>query len=190
MGTMSSERALKFVTSALEQASIPFMVVGSFASNLYGVGRTTFDIDIVVSANAEQLQTFLSLFSKTDWYYDLQDALEACKRRSMFNILDMAGGWKVDIIFTKPEPYHRGAFERRTPADIEQVPLYAATAEDVVVSKLDWARMGSSSRQIEDVAGILEEQKDSLDFSYIEKWIAELHLSEQWHSARKLAGLE
>jgi hypothetical protein len=187
---MSSERALKFVTSALEQAYIPFMIVGSFASNLYGVGRTTFDIDIVVSANAEQLQSFLSSFSKTDWYYDLQDALEACRRRSMFNILDMAGGLKVDIIFMKIEPYHRVAFERRAPAEIDHVPLYAATAEDVVISKLDWARMGSSSRQIEDVAGILEEQKAALDFGYIEKWVGELQLSEQWNSARKLAGLE
>jgi hypothetical protein len=187
---MSSERVLKFVTSALEQASVPFMIVGSFASNLYGVGRATFDIDIVVSANAEQLQNFLSIFRKTDWYYDLQDALEACKRRSMFNILDMADGWKVDIIFTKPETYHRVAFERRAPAEIDQVPLYAASAEDVVISKLDWAKMGSSSRQIEDVAGILEEKKDSLDFAYIEKWVVELQLAKQWDTARQIAGLK
>ena len=108
----------------------------------------------------------------------------------MFNILDMLDGWKVDIIFEKPGPYHRIAFQRRVPAEIEQVPLFAASAEDVIISKLDWAKLGSSSRQIEDVAGILEEQRDSLDLSYIEKWIEHLQLSEQWHSARKLAGLE
>jgi hypothetical protein len=187
---MSSERVLKFVTSALSEASIPFMVVGSFASNLYGVGRATYDIDVVISADAEQMQTFHSKFSKSEWYFDLLDALDACSRRSMFNILDMLNGWKVDIIFENPGPYHRIAFERRVPAEIEGVPLFAASAEDVVISKLDWAKIGSSSRQIEDVAGILEEQKDSLDFSYIEKWVVELQLSEQWNSARKLAGLE
>jgi hypothetical protein len=187
---MSSERVFKFVTSALREASIPFMVVGSFASNLYGVGRATYDIDVVISADAEQLQTFHSMFNKSEWYFDLSDALEACRRKSMFNILDMLDGWKVDIIFEKPGPYHRIAFQRRVPAEIEQVPLFAASAEDVIISKLDWAKLGSSSRQIEDVAGILEEQRDSLDLSYIEKWIEHLQLSEQWHSARKLAGLE
>jgi hypothetical protein len=187
---MSSERVLKYVTYALNEACIPFMVVGSFASNLYGVGRATYDIDVVISANAEQLQTFHSMFGKSEWYFDLSDALEACSRRSMFNILDMLEGWKIDIIFEKLGPYHRIAFERRVPAEIEGVPLFAPSAEDVIISKLDWAKMGSSSRQIEDVAGILEEQKDTLDSGYIEKWIAELQLSEQWHAARKLAGLE
>ena len=163
------------------------MVVGSFASNLYGVGRATYDIDVVVSANADQLQTFHSMFNKTEWYFDLSDALDACSRKSMFNILDMLEGWKVDIIFEKSGPYHRIAFERRVPAEIEQVPLFAATAEDVVISKLDWARLGSSARQIEDVAGILEEKGTSLDISYIEKWVAELQLSEQWKSAKSAA---
>lgn len=185
---MSSERVLKFVTAALNEASIPFMVVGSFASNLYGVGRATYDIDVVISANAEQLRTFHSLFSKADWYFDLSDALEACRRRSMFNILDTLDGWKVDIIFEKAGPYHRIAFERRLPAEIEQVPVFAASAEDVVISKLEWAKIGSSTRQIEDVAGILEEKGASLDISYIEKWVTELQLSEQWATARKAAG--
>src|SRR6476646_5864882 len=187
---MSSERVLKYVTSALNEACIPFMVVGSFASNLYGVGRATYDIDVVISANAEQLQTFHSMFGKSEWYFDLSDALDACRRKSMFNILDMLDGWKVDIIFEKPGPYHRIAFERRMPAEIEQVPLFAASPEDVIISKLDWAKIGSSSRQIEDVAGILEEKRTSLDISYIEKWVKELELSSQWDTARKLAGLE
>jgi hypothetical protein len=50
--------------------------------------------------------------------------------------------------------------------------------------------MGASLRQIEDVTGILKVRKDELDFPYINKWVKQLDLSEQWLTARKAAGLE
>jgi len=108
----------------------------------------------------------------------------------MFNVLDMARGWKIDFIFLKPTPYHQEAFSRRTPAKIALVPLFAATAEDVIVSKLEWAKMGASLRQIEDVGGVLKVQQNALDVPYIEKWVAELGLTSEWSRARQAAGLE
>jgi hypothetical protein len=144
----------------------------------------------VVSATPEQIRTLLSTLPAGQYYFDLDTALAACRRKDMFNILDMNSGWKVDIIFEKLSPYHRQAFRRRTPAEIEQVPLFAATAEDTIISKLEWAKMGESSRQIEDVAGILTVTGASLDRTYIDKWVASLDLAEQWNRARALAGLE
>ena len=187
---MTSEEIFREIVAALTQAGIPYMVVGSFASNLYGVGRATFDIDIVVSATADEIKSFLGLLPQTTYYFDLDAALEACRRRSMFNILDMSSGWKIDIIFQKPSAYHQQALQHRTSAEIEHVPLYAATAEDTIIAKLECARMGESSRQIEDVAGILRVRGKAIDRSYIEKWVQELGLAAQWDSARRLAGLE
>jgi hypothetical protein len=140
---MSSAGIFREIIGALDQAGIPYMVVGSFASNLYGTGRGTQGIDLVVSATPEQIQTLLSLLPSSQYYFDLDTALTACRRKDMFNILDMESGWKIDIIFEKPSPYHRHAFQRRTAAEIEQVPLIAATAEDTIISKLEWAKMGS-----------------------------------------------
>jgi hypothetical protein len=187
---MSSTKVFRQIISALGQAGIPYMVVGSFASNLYGTGRGTQDIDVVVSATPEQIHTLLSAFPADQYYFDLESALAACRRKDMFNILDMESGWKIDIIFEKPSAYHHQAFQRRTAAEIEQVPLFAATAEDTIISKLAWAKMGESSRQVEDVAGILKVSGASLDRPYIDKWVASLDLSEQWNRARALAGLE
>ena len=107
----------------------------------------------------------------------------------MFNILDMERGWKIDLIFEKPSAYHQQAFQRRTAAEIERVSLFVATAEDTIISKLEWARMGASLRQIEDIVGILRVRKNHLDFSYIESWVKQLELAEQWEAARKAAGL-
>ncbi len=187
---MSSAPVLREIVTALDQASIPYMVVGSFASNLYGNGRGTQDIDLVISANADQIHALLNSLSKSKYYFDLGAALEACRHKSMFNILDMDRGWKIDVIFQKRGAFHQQAFLRRKAAQIDSVDVFALTAEDVVISKLEWGKMGESSRQLEDVSGVLKVQQDSLDHSYIEKWVRELGLDNEWSRARKLAGLE
>lgn len=187
---MSYTQVFQEIVTALDRASIPYMVVGSFASNLYGTGRGTQDIDLVISAQPAQLPSLLSFLPKADYYFDLDSAVEAARRKSMFNVLDMARGWKIDFIFLKPTPYHQEAFSRRTPAKIALVPLFAATAEDVIVSKLEWAKMGASLRQIEDIAGVLKVQQNLLDRPYIEKWVAELGLNSEWSRARQSAGIQ
>ena len=187
---MTSEEILGGTVAALTQTGIPYMIVGSFASNLYGVGRATFDIDVVVSATPDQTKSFLNLLPTTTYYFDLDAALEASRRKDMFNILDMSGGWKIDIIFQKPSAYHQQALQRRIVAEIEQVSVFAATAEDTIIAKLEWAKMGESSRQIEDVAGILKVRDKTVDRAYVDKWVKELGLSSQWDRARSLAGLE
>ncbi len=186
---MSSEEIFREVVGALDRAAIPYMVVGSFASNLYGTGRGTQDIDIVVAATPDQIRALLSLFPQSRYYFDLDSALEACRRKDMFNILETDRGWKIDIIFEKPSAYHRQAFQRRTGGEIEDVPLFVATAEDTIVSKLEWAKMGESLRQIEDAAGILKVRAEKLDRAYIKKWVQELGLTSQWDQARKIAGI-
>ena len=186
---MNSGPIFRELVSALSSAQIQYMVVGSFASNLYGAGRGTLDIDIVISATPDQIRAFFRALPAADYYFDIPSAMDAWKHCSMFNILDMKRGWKVDLIFVKQNPYHLGAFERRTSADIDGVPVVAATAEDVVVSKLEWAQMGGSSRQIEDVAGILKERRELLDLNYIEKWVMNLGVAEQWAAARNSAGM-
>jgi phage I-like protein len=107
----------------------------------------------------------------------------------MFNILDMERGWKIDLIFQKAGAFHQQAFLRRTAAQIDGVDVIALTAEDVIISKLEWAKMGESIRQLEDIAGVLKVQQEKLDLPYIEKWIQELGLASQWAHARRLAGV-
>jgi hypothetical protein len=58
-----------------------------------------------------------------------------------------------------------------------------------VVSKLEWSKLAQSQRQIDDVAGILRVRWESLDRSYLEKWILELELTKEWEHARRKAGV-
>ena len=105
----------------------------------------------------------------------------------MFNVIDLATGWKIDLIIRKSRAFSQEEFSRRQRVRLHEVPLFVASAEDVVVSKLEWAKLSQSGRQIEDAAAILRTRWDMLDRSYLAKWIAELDLKKEWDDAKHLA---
>lgn len=173
-----------------EQAGIPHMLTGSFASSVYGMSRGSADIDFVIAADETAIRRLLNQLPRKEFSSELNQALEACRRNSMFNVIDLVTGLKIDFVFLKPRNFSQEEFRRRKQAIVWGVPLYIATPEDIILCKLEWAKLGKSSRQIEDAGGILKVRADELDISYIEKWVAELGLSSEWARARQLAGLE
>jgi hypothetical protein len=184
---MSLPQVLERITKALDQAEIAYMLSGSIASAYYGTPRSTRDIDIVISATPPQLRSFLERLPAAEYYADLDTALEALQRRSMFNIIDLLTGWKIDMVIRKQRHFSQEEFGRRQLVDLQNVPVNIASAEDVVISKLEWAKSAKSGRQIEDVAGILRLRWNSLDQSYLGTWIRELELTHEWDNARHIA---
>ena len=182
---MSFDDLLSRLTTALKSAEVPYMVTGSVASSAHGNPRSTRDLDIVVAPTSTQLRSLMQQFPSSVYYADEQQAMQALANRSQFNIIDHATGWKVDFIIAEDSEYGRTALERRKPVEISGPFVYVASAEDVVIAKLHWAKLGRSERQIQDAAGILEVQGDSLDIGYIERWADELELREQWQAARE-----
>lgn len=184
---MSVEKVLEAFQRALDASGVPYMVTGSLASSTFGEPRASEDIDIVIAPTREQLVDLIRHFPG-DQYYALQnDALEALRNRSMFNIIDFASGWKVDLIVKKARRFSDEEFGRRREVQLAGLRLYLATAEDTVISKLEWAKEGESQRQIEDAAGIIRVQAEHLDTAYIERWVEQLGLNEQWLAAKKRA---
>lgn len=101
----------------------------------------------------------------------------------MFNLIEMGTGWKLDLFIRKARPFSLEELSRRKTVAMFDVQVATATAEDTVIAKLEWAKHGASDRQIDDVATILRVRED-LDHEYIERWVSELDLSEQWQRAR------
>jgi hypothetical protein len=184
---MKPDDVLARFVAALERAGIPYMLTGSLASSIYGSPRATVDIDIVIAPSQSQLRKLKDLLPETDYYFDLDDALDAFLQRTQFNVIDSSSMWKVDLIYRKDRDYDRTAFERRVSFDHEGKLVWVSTAEDSVISKLEWAKLGESETQLRDVAGILRARSKSLDFSYIARWVASLELKSQWDAAQKLA---
>jgi predicted dehydrogenase len=90
---MRASEVLRRISAALDRAGIAYMLTGSFASAHHGAPRSTLDIDIVISANPEQLRTFVQSVPSSEYYADLDAALEA-HTRPLFNVIDLATGWK------------------------------------------------------------------------------------------------
>ena len=144
------------ISTLLEHAGIPYMLTGSFASSIYGMHRGSADVDFIINADQAGVRRLLDQLAANDFYSELNQALEACRSNSMFNVIDNVTGLKIDFIFVKRRKFSHEEFERRKKTTVWEVPLYVATPEDIVVAKLEWAKLGESSRQIEDAAGILK----------------------------------
>lgn len=187
---MSFVDVLREASSRLEKSEIQYMITGSIAASYYGLARATEDLDIVISANPEKLRILMSLFPSNEYYASLQDALEAHRHQSMFNVLDMVRSWKIDLIFQKSTPFHREAFRRRRSATFEGVRTTMISVEDLIISKLEWSQMGESERQAGDAGIVAQKRLHELDRDYVERWVKELGLLAQWDSARKLGGIQ
>jgi hypothetical protein len=184
-----AEGAIRRVLHALGRAGVPYMLTGSFASAFHGAPRTTQDVDVVIAPTLGSLQKLLREFPEDEYYVSREAALQAYGSESLFNVIDLSSGWKIDFIVRKSRAFSQEEFGRRRKADLLGMTLYIASAEDVVLSKLEWAKLAESERQIADVVGILRTQGDQLDQDYIERWATALGVNAQWNRARADAGL-
>ena len=185
---MSVAEIFEKLRAALEAARIPYFVTGSFASSAHGIPRSTNDIDIVIAAEPQQLRALLAQFPESEFAASEEAAFEALHHRSQFNIIDFATLWKIDFIFRQPSPFDAARFQRREVVEIAGVRMQTASAEDILLTKLWWAKLGESERQINDAAGVIQVQGSNLNIDYVERWVAALELEQQWQKALERAG--
>jgi hypothetical protein len=171
---------LRAIVAALDATNIPFMLTGSLAAAYHGAGRATMDIDVVIDPTALALHSLVRVLEGPGIYVSREAADEALAHRSMFNVVDTTSGWKADLIVRKARPFSQTEFARRQPADYEGCHLWVASVEDVVLAKLEWAKLGRSARQLEDVAALLRVNAGRMDLTYLKHWIADLGLTTQW----------
>ena len=184
---MSVETIFTKLRAALESVGIPYFVTGSFASSAHGVPRSTNDIDVVIAPSDDQLRALLDQFPESEFAASSEAAFEAMRHRTQFNIIDYATLWKVDFIFRQQTPFDASRFARCEIVEIAGVRLQTASAEDILLTKLWWAQLSESERQINDAAGIIRVQAEELDRDYVERWVAALDLDAQWHAALERA---
>ena len=91
------------IVHALAHAGIPYMLTGSFASSFHGSPRASQDIDIVIAPNSEALAQLLTAFPENQYYVSREAAFDALERRTQFNVIDFATGWKIDFIIRAGE---------------------------------------------------------------------------------------
>ena len=112
-------------------------------------------------------------------------ALEAVLSQRPFNVIDEQSGVKIDFMPPKRRPFSRSEFERRVRVQYGKASVWVATVEDTILAKLEWStRSGGSERQLRDVAGLIEAWGERLDRAYIDTWLDDLGVREEWTKVR------
>lgn len=179
---MTFGEVLAAVIGLLEQSRIPYMVTGSLASSYHGEPRATRDADIVIDPSVDALEHLVDGLLTAGFYVDRDAAFDATTARSQFNAIG-PDAMKVDFIIRRNRPFSLEEFSRRQPADLLDTPGFVASAEDVILAKLEWATATGSDRQLDDVAGILA-IAPGLDFGYIDRWARALGIERAWQAIR------
>ena len=163
---------LQRVISKLEELRIPYMVSGSAASSFHAFVRTTQDGDLVVDLPLDQIEKFAAAFA-TEFYLDRASIRRSLQIGGSFNLIHLESSLKIDFFPLRKRSFSQQEFSRRQPRLLlkeSSAPAYVATAEDTILSKLEWFRAGGevSENQWRDVVGILKVQAGSLDLDLFE----------------------
>ena len=154
---------LRDVSERLESAGVAFMLTGSMAMNFYAQPRMTRDIDLVVKLGPEQTDLLVDLF-EAEYYVDRLAIARAIAQRSVFNLIHNETIIKFDCIVLKNEQYREEEFARRRRITVADFQTWIVTREDLILSKLYWARNSRSELQLRDVKNLLS---SDCDMSYL-----------------------
>jgi hypothetical protein len=160
------------ISARFERAQIPYMLTGSMAMNYYAQPRMTRDIDVVIEITPEDVERVTDLF-RPDYYLSEQNIRESLTHESSFNLIHLESIMKVDCIIRKSSRYRRGEFERRQQIAIRDFSTYIVSKEDLIISKLFWAKNSHSEIQLGDVRNLLA---TGYDAGYLHHWTRELGL--------------
>jgi hypothetical protein len=145
---------LRDVSERLTAGGVSFMLTGSMAMNYYAQPRMTRDIDLVVKLASDQIDLLISMFA-ADYYVERRAVARAIAERSIFNLIHNETIIKLDCIILKSDLYRQEEFERRRLVTLGNFDTWIVSREDLILSKLYWARDSKSELQLRDVKNLL-----------------------------------
>lgn len=157
------------------------MITGSVVSSLQGEPRSTHDIDMVIAIEKSAAKKLVEAFPSPDFYLDEDNILDAIKKQSMFNLIDLNTGDKVDFRMLTNEPFDQSRFLRKISEEFMGLKILISSPEDTILAKLRWAKLsGGSEKQFTDALRVYEIQYGELDINYLEQWAKKLNIESLW----------
>jgi hypothetical protein len=176
-----------------DDLQILYYVGGSVVSSVYGEPRGTLDADIVADIHFKHVNSLVRGL-QAEYYIDADMIRDAIRHRSSFNIIYLDSMFKIDVFLPKTRQY---AQQERLRARKEVIaegvrPFYLSSPEDIILNKLEWYKMGEqvSTRQWNDLIGVIKRQGATLDLPYLHLWARELRVADLLARALHEGGLE
>jgi len=168
----------------LERSGFAYMLTGSLALSYYAQPRMTRDIDLVIELSGRDARSVAGLFSP-EYYVSEADVNQAIAEQGMFNILHLAKVVKLDFIVRKDTAYRLHEFGRRQRVQLPGFEAWIVSREDLILSKLLWAKESLSELQLRDVHALLA---GGADHTYLERWAADLSVKDLLKKRSQNAG--
>ena len=141
----------------LNEARVRYLVVGGMAVNLHGIPRMTYDLDLMLDLEDENLERFLTLVKK--WGFkpkvpvDIMDLAVAEKREDWIHNKNMLAfnlvntDWaisEIDILICTPFSFSQAAADAKL-FDLNGVEIPTVSVEHLIRMKKDTGREQDSS---------------------------------------------
>ena len=172
---------LRLISERLDSIGVPYMLTGSLALGYYARPRMTRDLDFVVAMRPGDVDAIVKAF-RSDFYLDADGAREAVLSQRMFNLMHLPSAIKVDLIVRKDSEYRELEFGRRKAVVVAGVRTCITSREDLMLSKLAWARDSHSELQLRDVRALID---DTVDWPYLRHWADRLGVTALLDEATK-----
>ncbi len=136
------------------------------------------DAHIIADLHLEHAEPLVQALSGA-FYVDVESIRKSIRTRRRFNAIHLETLFQVNISVQKQRPFDESQFARRTEQIVATEPerrVFIASAEDTILSKLEWYRLSgeSSEQQWRDVLGIIRLQGEHLDRDYLHHWATQI----------------
>jgi len=166
---VNSDEATVAVVDALDALRIPYMVVGSFSSNFYGIPRATQDADFVVQLEAGALSALMERVGPS-FRLDPQMSFETVTATRRYRLQLADDPFSVELFLLSDDAHDLERFARRRQVRILNRDVFIPTAEDVIVMKLRWSHGGRRAKDLDDARNVVAVQGDRIDWDYVTSW--------------------
>jgi hypothetical protein len=156
------------IVEALDACGIPYALSGSFASNFYGIPRSTKDADFVIQSSRGVGSEFAMKLG-TDFELDPQLTFETVTGTYKQIVRYAKSAFTIEIFLLSQDAHDQERFARRRQGILFGRKIWLLSAEDSIISKLRWSR----SKDRDDIRNIVSVQAGTLDWPYTEKWCKE-----------------
>lgn len=136
--------------------------------------RMTNDIDIVLELSYDDADRIIKEF-EPDYYVPHGRVRDAISRKFMFNSLHQETLVKVDCVIRKDNEFQKTAFAQRQKVQFSDFDIWIIGKEDLMLSKLNWAKNTRSEMQMRDVGNII---RNGYDENYVQNWAKKLGVEE------------
>ena len=166
---MRGEEAVIAVIDALDTSGVGYMLVGSLATNFYGVPRATEDADFVVELGEVPLAEVMDRLGPA-FQLDRQGSFETITMTQRRLIHVASNSFTIEFFYLSDDDHDQQRFQRRRRVTLFGRQVSLPTAEDMIVTKLRWAIARGGIKDRDDARDVIAIQGEHLDWNYIDSW--------------------